>query len=85
MSAPLELKIRILKAEVLKTILYGCVTWSPRAYHYDKLRRAHHSFLTRCIGWRKRTRTDYPISYAETLLKTGSESCLLYTSDAADE
>ena len=36
--------------------------------------RSHHSFLTCCIGWRKRTRTDYPTSYLETLLKTGSES-----------
>ena len=47
-SAPLELKIRMLEAEVIKTMLYGCVTWSPRASHYDTLRRAHHSFLTRC-------------------------------------
>ena len=30
-SAPLELIIRMLSAEVLETILYGCVTWSPRA------------------------------------------------------
>ena len=73
-SAPLELKIRMLIAEVLKTMLYGCVTWSPRACHYDTLRRAHHRFLTRCIGWRKHNRTDHPISYLDTLLKTGSES-----------
>ena len=73
-SAPLELKIRMLKAEVIEAMLYGCVTWSPRACHYDMLRRAHHSFLTRCIGWRKRTRTYHPISYLETLVKTGSES-----------
>ena len=49
-SAPLELKIRMLRAEVLETMLYGCVTWSPRACHYDTLRRAHHKFLPRCIG-----------------------------------
>ena len=55
-------------------MLYGCVTWSPRACHYDTLRRAHHSFLTRCIGWRNRTCTDHPISYIETLVKMGSES-----------
>ena len=73
-SAPLELKIRMLKAEVLETMLYGCVTWSPRACHYDTLRRAHHSFLTRCIGWRKRNRTDHLIPYLDTLVKTGSES-----------
>ena len=61
-SPALELKIRMLKAEVFETMLYGCVTWSPRACHYNTLRRAHHSFLTRCIGWRKRTRTDHPIT-----------------------
>ena len=64
----------MLKAEVLETMLYGCVTWSTHACHYDTLRRAHHSVLTRCTGWRKRTRTDHQISYLETLVKTGSES-----------
>ena len=73
-SAPLELKIRMLRAEVLETMVYGCVTWSPRACHYDTLRRAHHSFLTRCIDWRKNIRTDHPISYLDTLIKTESES-----------
>ena len=59
-SAPFELKIWMLRAEVLETTLYDCVTWSPRAYHYDTLRRTHHSFLARCIGWRKNNRTDPP-------------------------
>ena len=73
-SAPLELKIRMLKAELLETMLYGCVTWSSRACHYDTLRRAHHRFLTRCIGWRKHNHADHPISYLDTLIETGSES-----------
>ena len=73
-SAPLELKLRMLRAEALETTLYGCVTWSPRVCHYETLRRAHHRFLTRCIGWRKHNRTDHPIFYLDTLLKTGSES-----------
>ena len=64
----------MLRAEVLKTMLYGCVTWSPRACHYGTLHRAHHRFLTRCIGRRKHSRTDHPISYLDTLIKTGSES-----------
>ena len=34
-SNPLELKLRMLRAEVLETMLYGCVTCSPRACHYD--------------------------------------------------
>ena len=71
-SAPLELKIRMLRAEVLETMLYGCVTWRPRACHYDTLRRVHHRFLTRCIGWRKHNRAHHPISYLETLLETES-------------
>ena len=73
-SAPLELKLRMLRAGVLETMLYGCVTWSPRAYHYDTLRRAHHRFLTRCIDWRKHRRADHRIFYLDTLIKTGSES-----------
>ena len=36
-SAPLELKVRMRRAEVLETVLYGCVTWSPRADHYEPL------------------------------------------------
>ena len=73
-SATLELKFRMLRPEVLDIMLYGCVTWSPRACHYDTLRRAHHRFLTRCIGWRKHNRADHSISYLGTLAKTGSES-----------
>ena len=73
-SAPLELKIRMLRSEVLETMLYGCVTWSPRACHYGTLRQAHHRFLTRCIGWRKHNRADHSISYLDTLVKTGSAS-----------
>ena len=73
-SAPLELKIRMLRVEVIETILYGCVTWSPRAYQYDTLRRAHQRFLTRCIGWRKHNCADHPIFHLDTLVKTGSES-----------
>ena len=73
-SAPLELKIRMLIAEVLETMMYGCVAWTPRACHYDTLHRAHHRFLTRCIGWRKHNRVDHPISYLDTFMKTRSES-----------
>ena len=70
----LKLKIRMLRAEVLETMLYGCVTWSPRACPYDTLRRGHHRFLTRCISWRNHNRADLPISYLDTLIKTESES-----------
>ena len=63
----------MLRAEVLKTILYDCVTWSLRACHHDRPRRAHHRLLTRCIGWRKDNRTDHPISYLGTLINGGGK------------
>ena len=44
------------------------------SYHYDKLRRAHHSFLTRCIGWQTKNRAYHPICYLNTYITTGSES-----------
>ena len=73
-SAPLELKTRMLRAEVFKTVLYGCVTCSPRACHYNKPRRVHHRFLTRSVGWQMYNRADHPISYLDMLIKTTSES-----------
>ena len=42
---------------------------------YDTLQhRVHHSFLTRCIRWRKINSADHPILYLDTIIKTGSES-----------
>ena len=70
-SAPLELKLRLLRDEVLETTMYGCVTWIPRPCHFDKLRRVHHRFLTRCIGWREHSRAKHLISYLGTLIKDG--------------
>lgn len=55
-------KIGMLKDEVLESIPYGCVTWSPRSYHKDALGRAY----------RKHKRIARPVSYLETL-KTESE------------
>ena len=74
LNCTLELKLRMLRAGVLETMLYSCVTWSPRPCHYDTLRRAYHSFLTRCMAWRKHNRANHPISYLDTVIKTGSES-----------
>ena len=45
-SALLELKVQMRRAEVLETMMHGCVTWSPRACRYNTPRRARHSFLT---------------------------------------
>ena len=37
-------------AEVIETLLYGCMTWSPNKADNDRLRRVHHSMLLRCPG-----------------------------------
>ncbi|CAB1121509.1 unnamed protein product [Ectocarpus sp. CCAP 1310/34] len=60
-----QLKIRLLQAEVVETLLYGCASWSLTAEHYTKLNGTHRQFLTRCIGWSKRKRSDRPLSYAQ--------------------
>ena len=58
-SVSLRLKVGMLEAEVLETLLYGCVTWSPSKTDYGRLRKAHHQMLLRCLGWRKRKREDH--------------------------
>ena len=70
----LRLKVRLLKAEVVKILLSGCMPWSPIKPDYDGLRRVHHSMLLRCLGWRKRKRDDHTLSYADALAKTASDS-----------
>ena len=70
----LRLKLRLLKAEVVETLFYGCMTWSPKKPDYDRLRQVHHSMLLRCLGWRKRKRDDHTLSYADARAKTAPES-----------
>ena len=35
------LKARMVRSEVVKALLYGCVTWTPLKCHYAKLRTTH--------------------------------------------
>ena len=72
-SVRLRLKVRMRKAEVMETLLYGCVTWSPSKADY-RLRKVHHQMLLRYLGWRKRKREDHILSYAHAILRTDSES-----------
>ena len=58
-TAPLNLQVRTRKTEVIKTLLYGCVTWTLRAKHFANLRTAHHQVLLRVIGFHRRLRTDH--------------------------
>ena len=61
----------MLKAEVIETLLHGCVTWTLSAQHFARLRSAHHQVLLRVIGFKRRQSTDYTtLSYAKALNKT---------------
>ena len=73
-SVRLRLKMRMLKAEVMEAVIYGCVTWSPSKAVYERLRKVHHQMLLGCLRWRKRKREDHVLSYAKALLRTDSES-----------
>ena len=64
-----RLKVRMLKAEVIETLLYGCVTWSPTKLKYDRLRQGHHSMLLRCLGRRKLKRDSHTLLYADALAR----------------
>ena len=65
-TAPISLKVRTLKAEVIETLLYGCVTWTLGAEH-AKLRTVH-QVLLRVIGFQRRQRADYTnLSHAKVL------------------
>ena len=69
----LELKVKLLRSEVIGVLLYGCDTWTLVQEGYDFLRTQHRCLLLRCIGIRK-NRTDHTLSYLSALEKTGCES-----------
>ena len=72
-DAQFTLKVRMLKAEVMETLLYGCVTWTLGQEHFAELRTAHHNLL-RIIGFQRRQRADHLMSYAKALKKAQCES-----------
>ena len=63
----------MLKAEVMETLLYECVTWTLGQEYVAELRTAHHNLL-RIIGFQRRQRTDHLMSHAKALKKTQCES-----------
>lgn len=65
---------RMLKAEEMETLLYGCVRWTLGQGRFAELRTAHHYFFLRIIVFQRRQRTDYLMSYAEAFKKEQCES-----------
>lgn len=66
-SARLELKTWMLEAEVIETLLCGCVTWATLKPHYSQLRTTHHPMLLRGTGSRGNPRTNHLVSYHDVL------------------
>ena len=63
---------RLLKTEVIETLLYGCVTCTFNATCYDALRRAHLEVLRRVLSFQRCVdRTS--LSYANVFKKAKSE------------
>ena len=69
----MALKVRMLQAEVREALLYGCSIWTLLTREYGLLRNQHHRLL-RCVGFRKRQRSDHSLPYAATLAMTGCET-----------
>ena len=60
-AAPFTLKVPMLKAEVIETLLYGCATWTLGKEDFAELRTAHHRFLLRIIGFQRQQRTHHHV------------------------
>ena len=73
-AAPFRLKVRMLKAEVMETLLYECATWTLGKELFVELRTVHHRFILRAIRFQRRQRTDCFMSYAKALKKARWES-----------
>ena len=71
----LSLKARMVKAEAVEALLYGCsTTWTFRQEHYAKLRTVHHRVLLRIIGTQCKRPDHRMTSYNRALEITGCES-----------
>ena len=70
----LSLKTRMVKAEAIEALLYGCSTWTLRQEHYAKLRTVHHRVLLRIIGAQRKRQDHRMTSYNRALEMTGCES-----------
>ena len=70
----LSLKTRMVKAEAIEALLYGCSTWTLRQEHYAKLRTVHHRVLLRIIAAQRKRPDHRMTSYNLALEITGCES-----------
>ena len=70
----LSFKTRMVKAEAIEALLYGCSTWALRQEHYAKLRTVHHRVLLRIIGAQRKRPDHRMTSFNRALEITGCEN-----------
>ena len=70
----LSLKTRMVKAEAIEALLYGCSTWTLRQEHYAKLPTVHHRVLLRIIRAHRKGQDHRMTLYNRALEITGCES-----------
>ena len=70
----LSLKIRMVIAEAIEALLYGCSTWTLRQEHYTKHRTVHHRVLLRIIVAQRKRPDHRMTSYNRALEITRGES-----------
>lgn len=73
-DARLDLKIRVVRAEAIEVLLYGCVMWTTRQEQNKKLCTVHHRVLLRIIGARRQKSDHRLLSYNRVLELTECES-----------
>ena len=70
----ISLKTRMVKAEAIEALLYGCSTWTLRQEHYAKLHTVHHRVSLRIIGAQRKRPDHRMTSYNRALEITRCES-----------
>ena len=70
----LSLRTRMVEAEAIEALLYGCSTWTLRQEHYAKLRTVHHRVLLRIIGAQRKRPDHRMTSYNRALEITGCQA-----------
>ena len=70
----LPLKARMVRAEVVEALLYGCATWTLMKGHYAKLRTTHHRMLLRILGAWCKSPNKRLLSYKDALQRTECKS-----------
>ena len=68
------LKTRMVKAEAVEALLYGCSTWTLRQKHYAKLRTIHDRVFLRIIETQRKRPDHRMTSYNRALEITRCES-----------